>query len=81
VSHFAGAVARELFFLMPDRVEEANMLDAYLASMPDLTIHQVVCYSPDFYKPFEFMKVDHRPISPEPWHANCFFCCAIEQKK
>jgi hypothetical protein len=42
VSHFAGAVARELFFLMPDRAEEVNMLDTYLASMPDLTIHQVV---------------------------------------
>jgi hypothetical protein len=49
------------------------MLDTYLASMPDLTIHQVVCYSPNFYKPFEFMKVDQCPILPEPWHANCFF--------
>jgi hypothetical protein len=73
VSHFAGAVARELFFLMPDRVEEANMLDAYLASIPDLTIHQVVRCIPDFYKPFEFMKVDQCPILPEPWRANCFF--------
>jgi len=33
-----------------------------LAAISDLTIHQVVRYSLDFYKPFEFMEVDRCPI-------------------
>jgi hypothetical protein len=44
----------------------------YFASASDLTFNQVVRCSPDFYKPFEFMKVDQRPIMPQPWQADCF---------
>src|SRR5882762_6130960 len=59
----------------------SQYLGTHLASTSDLTIHRVVRYSPDFYKPFEFLKVDQCPILREPWHANCFFyLCPVEQK-
>jgi hypothetical protein len=37
--------------------------------------------SPDVYKPFEFMKVDHCAVLRQPWQANCFVNGAIEQTR
>jgi hypothetical protein len=69
--HDSYRCARDLRCVSESR-REVNIWTPNLAATSDLTIHQVVWCIIDFYKPFEFMKVDHCPILPEPWHANCF---------